>query len=96
MNTMEKTIVLPPLTDQTVRALRPANTHTEAYNHRNTHNNDAVLRVLIWHSLLTVPAVHTKSDTYFSVDKYAYADIYTYTSPGSIFPEGLLVTGYFK
>lgn len=32
MNTMEKTIVLPPLTDQTVRALRPANTHTQAHN----------------------------------------------------------------
>lgn len=28
MNTMEKTIVLPPLTDQTVRALRPATAHT--------------------------------------------------------------------
>lgn len=27
MNTMEKTIVLPPLTDQTVRELSPTNTH---------------------------------------------------------------------
>ncbi|TKS74465.1 Protein unc-13 -like protein A [Collichthys lucidus] len=33
MNTMEKTIVLPPLTDQTVRALKPANTRTTIQIH---------------------------------------------------------------
>lgn len=37
MNTMEKTIVLPPLTDQTVRALRPATAHTYYTNAQNVN-----------------------------------------------------------
>uniref|UniRef100_A0A8C4F2W4 Unc-13 homolog A (C. elegans) n=1 Tax=Dicentrarchus labrax TaxID=13489 RepID=A0A8C4F2W4_DICLA len=43
MNTMEKTIVLPPLTDQTVRALRPTNTHTEGRLKSASHSDGTQL-----------------------------------------------------
>lgn len=39
MNTMEKTIVLPPLTDQTVRAR--GRTPRRARPHKRTHGSDA-------------------------------------------------------
>lgn len=73
MNTMEKTIVLPPLTDQTVRARGRVDTHRDVHGLTNAHTAAMPSRTPYRHSTPTVPAAHARNDyLLFNVAEYLH------------------------